>query len=244
VLQAEIAAAHDVAFGQGYSLSVGEHRATQIEVFPNSQTVRVTTQAARIELFRQAPPTRTTEGVIFSQDHKHQSLSLTLSPTGEVSLTLTPAASSDAVERSVTVTVPAESIIEPFIGKQPLSGHPVSFGDHSEHPMEAAADQEQMTEEKQQRITLTGRVGRTPHLRMTKSGKTIATFPVAVHEEDGSTTWHQVVAFDERAKKLHEILAKGQSVQVIGYLHEREAKTKGRQPKIVQEVYAAVVKQR
>jgi hypothetical protein len=243
-LNSEAGAVGDVAFGEGYSYHVGEQHVTCVEIFPQAQTVRLTTHAARIELFRQGPPTLTQEGVIFSQEYEQQSLHLTLSSTGEVSLALTLAPSSNAVEQSVITMASFEGIKEPLTGEQPLSGHSAPFTGHLEQQSTAPVDQEQTADEKQQRITLTGRVGKVPHLRTTKGGKTIATFPVAVHQEDGSTTWHTVVAFDERAQKLHETLTKGQSVQVIGYLHEREAKTKGGQPKIVQEVYAAVVKQR
>ncbi len=72
----------------------------------------------------------------------------------------------------------------------------------------------------------------------------IARFPLAVRDEAEQTTWHTILAFNERARKLAETLTKGQLAEVIGYVHERQVKGRSHQPKMVEEVYAAVVKPR
>jgi single-stranded DNA-binding protein len=70
----------------------------------------------------------------------------------------------------------------------------------------------------------------------------IARFPLAEHHEENRTTWHQVVAFGPRAEKLKGMLTKGQVIEVIGYLHERQVRGRDGKTKTVQEVYAAVIK--
>lgn len=94
----------------------------------------------------------------------------------------------------------------------------------------------------QERITLLGRVGTEPRFRTTKNDVLVCNFPLAVHDEAGSTTWHDIVAFNERAVKLQDSLHKGQEVEVVGYVHRQTVKGKGGQPKEKREVWAAVVK--
>lgn len=98
--------------------------------------------------------------------------------------------------------------------------------------------------EKPQRLTLTGRLGRVPSFRTTRNGTLIASFPLAVRDEAGETTWHTILAFGERAEHLREGLAKGQHLEVIGYLHQRERTTRSGETRIIDEVYATVVKPR
>jgi hypothetical protein len=240
VLNTEAAIVHDVAFGDGYALALGQPPATHIEIFPKSQTVRVTTSAARVELFCQAPPTTSAASVVFTQEHAAQTLRLTLAPSGEVDLAITPATPQNATESPTMPTDTGVDRQEPFREETGGGDNFMPIATLSEQGTPSTED----SPEKQQRITIAGRVGKAPHLRTTNSGRVVASFPVAVHNDDGTTTWHTVVAFDARAKKLQETVASGQSIEVIGYLHEREAKTKGGNSKMVQEVYAAVVKSR
>jgi Single-strand binding protein family len=92
------------------------------------------------------------------------------------------------------------------------------------------------------RVTLTGRVGQEPRFRTTNSGTLVGSFPLAVHEEDGKTAWHTVVAFKERAEQLQTAIGKGQEVDVVGYVHASEYKDKDGNSKERKEVWASVVK--
>lgn len=94
------------------------------------------------------------------------------------------------------------------------------------------------------RLSLGGRLGRAPSFRTTRSGRLIASFPLAVRDEAGETTWHTVLAFDERAEQLRDQVAKGQYVEVVGYLHQRERTTRSGQTRVIEEVYATVIKPR
>jgi single-stranded DNA-binding protein len=113
----------------------------------------------------------------------------------------------------------------------------------------AASQQHTATETEQERISLTGRLGRDPSFRTTKTGSLVGKFPLAVHREDGDTTWHTVLAFGPRAEQLQKRvtageLTQGREVDVVGYLHVNERPGKDGTPRKVQEVYAVAVKKR
>ncbi len=99
-------------------------------------------------------------------------------------------------------------------------------------------------EPKATRLNLAGRLGRMPSFRSTRNGTVIASFPLAVRDEAGDTTWHTVLAFGDRAEQLREDLAEGQQIEVIGYLHQRERTTRPGETRIIDEIYATVVKPR
>ena len=105
---------------------------------------------------------------------------------------------------------------------------------------EAAADQAE-----QERLTLVGRLGQDPTLRTSRGGVLIARFPLGVKDEadPNKTTWHQVLAFRQRAELVRDRLHRGHVVEVIGYRHEREIPGKTG-TRTVAEIYATVVKPR
>src|SRR5581483_1933313 len=95
---------------------------------------------------------------------------------------------------------------------------------------------------RQERMTLLGRVGAEPRFRTTKNDTLVCTFPLAVHDDAGGTSWHRIVAFGERALRLQDSLQKGQEVEVVGYRHTREGmdrRTGTRRHR--EEIWAAVV---
>ncbi len=97
----------------------------------------------------------------------------------------------------------------------------------------------------QERVTLTGRLGQHPRIRTTSKGTLIAQFPLGVKDAADltKTTWHQVVAFQQRAEQVRDTLTKGDAVEVIGYRHARQIP--GRTgPRMVEQIYATVLKPR
>ena len=108
--------------------------------------------------------------------------------------------------------------------------------------LELAAGSPDTPEPKAERLTLRGRAGTDPTFRTTRNGTSIVRFPLAVRDEAGETAWHTVVAFGDRAERLRGVLHRGGVVEVVGYLHERSARTRGGQPRVVRELYAAVVR--
>jgi|LakMenE18May11ns_1017448.scaffolds.fasta_scaffold9880897_3 single-strand DNA-binding protein len=80
--------------------------------------------------------------------------------------------------------------------------------------------------------TVTGNVGKTPELRTTSGGKPMTTFGVAsTYKRKGgepTTTWVDVVCFDEAAEAVCESLNKGDRVMVTGRVElERYQKKDG-----------------
>ena len=70
-----------------------------------------------------------------------------------------------------------------------------------------------------------------------------------MHQEDGQTSWHSVLAFGNRAERLQRRvqageLTQGREVDVVGYLHTNTRPGKDGTPRKVQEVYAVAVKKR
>jgi hypothetical protein len=101
---------------------------------------------------------------------------------------------------------------------------------------------EQSNREGRERINLTGRVGIEPRFRTTKNDTLVCTFPLAVHTEDGSTKWHDLVAFKERALKLQGSLHKGEEIEIVGHPHTKQVPGKDGKPKEKREIWAAVVR--
>ena len=95
----------------------------------------------------------------------------------------------------------------------------------------------------QPRVTYSGRLGTDPRTKVTPKGKFVMEFPVAV-AVDGQEkpNWHNTVVFDEKARKLEGVLAKGIAVDCIAYEHRkvRRDEQTGRRRETV-EYYATAV---
>src|SRR3712207_4428405 len=81
-LNTEPRTVEDEAFGQGQLYSLGNEQATRLEIYPDTHTVRVTTRAARIELFQQEQPALTETGIVFTYEQKHHKGQLALTTDG------------------------------------------------------------------------------------------------------------------------------------------------------------------
>ncbi len=94
------------------------------------------------------------------------------------------------------------------------------------------------------RVTLRGRLGAEPRFRTTtRRGELVASFPLGVHPDGETTTWHSIVAFGERAKRLQEKpLNKGQEVEIVGYVHERISHPREGQEKVLRQIYATAIR--
>jgi single-strand DNA-binding protein len=100
--------------------------------------------------------------------------------------------------------------------------------------------------EKQERVTLAGRVGAKPAFRTTPRGVLVATFPLGVKDEADSeqTTWHTILAFQKRAALVRDTVHKGDALEVIGYRNQRSYTGRDGKDHAVVEVHAAVIKPR
>jgi single-strand DNA-binding protein len=68
-------------------------------------------------------------------------------------------------------------------------------------------------------VTLTGRLTADPILRRTQTGIAVTNFRLAVNHDDGTATFHSVVAWKRTAEVVAQFLKKGRLVEVTG--HER-----------------------
>jgi single-strand DNA-binding protein len=93
----------------------------------------------------------------------------------------------------------------------------------------------------QERVQLAGRVGGDPTFRTTAKGTQVGRFSLAVRNEDNSTTWYPIVAFNRRADQMKGVVEKGAALSVVGYLHSREARSRDGKPRTITEVYAVAV---
>jgi single-stranded DNA-binding protein len=87
-----------------------------------------------------------------------------------------------------------------------------------------------MAEEKKdnsERVTITGRIGISPAVMETSTGKRILKLPVAVRAEGQvKPKWEQVFFFGERADDVASRVQKGQLITVVGYRKEIEQSRK------------------
>lgn len=214
VLNAKAKRAQDAVFGEGERFALGPTGRNIVELFPGSQAVRITTDFARIVLYAAGELQLSQQGITLGHGDTH----VTVTPEGDVALTI---GSPDMVGASAAST-----------------------SEEAAGPDQSFERSQPKSDEQKERLTVLGRVGATPSFRTSPKGTLIARFPVAVHEAENKTTWHTVLAFGERAEKLKESLEKGGQVEVVGYRHFREARTRNGQPKTVEELYAVVVKNR
>jgi hypothetical protein len=145
------------------------------------------------------------------------------------------------LERAIHMLVDA---LERCAGDEPTCPHCGPARVFAAEVLETETQQPVSSKREQERLTVSGRVGAEPTFRTTANGVLVARFPVAVHHDDESTTWETVVAFGGKAEGLRGALQKGQMIQVIGYVHDRQVTTRAGDVKTVREVYAAAVKAR
>jgi len=237
----------DLGQGAGYLVNPsGSYVA--LELYPARHVAKLSTVDVAVELSGVTPPLTTPKGVIFEQSTASQKTRLTVTASGGLSLSIEP--QTNISEDSELAQTPAAVAIDTnrrSEGTRPVvtdSGAVETVSGDLPKPTESAPTDE---ERKQERVTLQGRVGRDPLLRTTRTGKTVAQFPLGVHgveEGKDKTTWHQVVVFDKKAQALQGSVKKGDPVQVVGYKHEKEVQGKDGTPRMVEEIYAVVVKPR
>ena len=71
------------------------------------------------------------------------------------------------------------------------------------------------------KVMLIGRLGHSPELRQSQSGKSVCSFTLATdtgYGDNKKTDWHKVTVFDKAADKCAKYLRKGSSVYVEGRL--------------------------
>jgi hypothetical protein len=216
ILGANARKARDVAFGDGDALTFGDEEATTVEVYPDANVARVTTEKARIELFGVPGYTVTHERLVFVHGPETDESRLLVRGDGKTSY--------------YPVLRAAETSTSPDIA---VSGHQDSpkptDPSHNVTGRNGAASGSPEGEKggEVQQMQLQGRLGRDPWFS-TRDDRPAAGFPLAVNPPDGSKAiWHDVVTFDETAGQLDEAfkkrqILKGKPVAVTGQTVIRE----------------------
>jgi Single-strand binding protein family len=235
----------DPILGNGVRLQLGRSPGTELELFPAAGVVRIATPDVHVALVRHDAPTIDSAGVIFDHAGPHGVSRLAIAPDGVVALTLTPAPDRSprvpAPERPVDASTSAKRPSDRVSPSQPVADNPAVSDDPSRDQSDDASDEQG----EKTRVHLQGRLGAAPRFRTTVNDKLIVQFPLAVHNDDKSTTWHTVVAFGDKAAQIQAAeLKKGEPIGVIGYEHERTYTKKDGTVKTEIQIYAAVVKRR
>lgn len=229
-----------------------------LEVFPTAGITRVDTPSALIQVAVQPRvETGNGQGITLDLSDAGVETALTLHPDGAVLFSCVPGApepSTTAPDATSSTNVPLarsgasedhdSAAHIPTVTTRP----PSTQRNGSTTPGAPAASEDRDTKEAEPRVQLTGRLGRTPTFRTSPRGTQIGSFSLAVHGQDGATTWHSIVAFGTRAEQLqHRVaqgeLGKGQEVNVVGYQHTREMPTKTGS-RTVTEIHAVAVMKR
>jgi hypothetical protein len=269
-LDTRSATVRDVAYGEGWQYSIGRGDA-RLEIHPGTGVTRLTASGVRVELFGSTVTGVSPGGVEFSRTQPGQDASLTLVPGGGIVFTLVAGGERRPPIQTEHHTTPPSPTPPPLTGPEtaqeredlgaglhipPPTGDAPSASQAVQRPAPSSPGEERTTnhqqtaaETEQERIALTGRLGRDPSFRTTKTGSLVGRFPMAVHREDGHTDWHTVLAFGPRAEQLQRRVTSGELVQgrevdVVGYRHVNTRPGKDGTPREVQEVYAVAVKKR
>jgi hypothetical protein len=217
-----------------------------LEVFPDHDVVRVTTRDMESLTFPTRGAPHIEDGAVVFADRRSR---LTVHADGEVLWKRVPHGT-DAPAAQTTVDGSTSDLPRQPSGPEKASEAVVpAHEDVSKPGADGQTPRTTTAETEEERVELTGRLGYTPKFRTTPKGTRVGKFSLAVHLEDGSTTWHTVLAFAARAHKLEQRvtageLPKGREVDVIGYAHTREQQGKNGKTRIVREIYAAAVKGR
>jgi hypothetical protein len=211
-LGAEPRVTRDVAHGDGEALDVGE---TTLEVYPTAGVTRVTTPDARIELYRVPSYAVTGERVVFEQGDQDDRSRLLVRDDGKVSFY--------PVLRATESSRTGDTALS---GRQdsPATTDPPNNVTRRNDATPTSSEGEKGGEV--QTLRLQGRLGSNPWFRLDQEPP-VGGFPLAVHSEQGQTTWHKVIVFDSAAGQLHEAvdnkqIGKGRLVEVTGQTVVRE----------------------
>jgi hypothetical protein len=192
-LGAEPRTMRDVAHGDGEALNVGD---TVLEVYRDAGFARVTTADARIELFRVPNYSISGERVVFEQGDQDDRSRLQVRADGKVAF------------HPVLRGTESPTTNETRGNGEQLPTSPSALPERTtRRPDTAIAAAPEGEEPPEQQLT--GRLGRDPWYIPRDDGS-FAGFPLAVNDEQGKTTWHNVVVNGELADQVKAGLQTGQ----------------------------------
>lgn len=88
------------------------------------------------------------------------------------------------------------------------------------------------------KLILIGNLTRDPEMKVTKSGKSVCEFTVAVNDRQGNAQYFRVTAWDKRGDSCGRYLSKGKKVYVAGPVTARTYQTNSGETRVSLEVTA------
>lgn len=229
---------HD--YGNGFDYELGPDPDAGLTIFPDDNSVQFISGDVVLGFYDIEAPILRSDGVIFESRTPKIHSTLVVRDTGEITFISARAPKADPWDAPQHAPEPQRA--PPTVTE---SSTPV---EQPERPPQTATNgykdssNTKQETERQEKVNVVGRAGRDPRVTRTKAGDMVAKFPLAEHVTDDAgadqTKWHNVVAFKTRAADVAATVKKGQTLRVIGYLHEKP----GRNGKTEHEIYAAVVK--
>lgn len=209
-LEADSRGVRDVAHGDGEAFTLGR-QGTELEVYPGAGVARVTTESARVELFR-VPGYRLSEAnhVIFELSNEQDRLRLLVGSEGHISLRPLLRATGSPITRQ-TSPDGHQDRMSPVRASQAVTAPPPV-----DHPVAAESEQ-------REQVTITDRVGGDRIWTKTDGDATARVFLFAHNHTDGEPpTWYHVHTRGEVADQVQVgarqgWLRKRKYVTVTGY---------------------------
>jgi single-stranded DNA-binding protein len=242
--------------GNGYSVWVGQgEKQVGVGVFPEAKAVQVVSGTSILRLDNVHLVKRRGQQLHLEAMEEHENVSVDIGSDGAVVLRRRPrlaehddegaqASGEEEVPFAVTAAPPAQEapkVRRPR--KQPTQDQPQKREDTRQDSQPETTAMVPATTENERR-TIRGRVGNEIRFRTTaRRNMLVASFPLGEHPDLETTIWHTIVVFGDRAQKLKEKgLTRGQEIEVVGYVHEREGKNQAGEPKKIQEIYATAIR--
>lgn len=241
-------AIHEPGLGHGYAMVIGhDDTEARVGIFPQVNAVQVVSGSSILRIEKVMRVRQRDDQLLFEAVENEERVTLELSPTGRFALIRTPLLGETGEALAAPDPAP-----RPSAPDSPPSPTPTKRQTESIRParQSAPADTEEQTTHtahtENDRLTIRGRVGGEVRFRQSgRRGMLIGTFPLGEHPDLETTLWHAIVVFGDRAAKLKEKgLSKGQEIEVVGYIHERQVKStgEGQESKTVRELYATAIR--
>jgi len=245
-------AIHEPGLGHGYAITVGhEDTEARVGVFPQVNAVQIVSGSSILRLEKIVRVRRRDEHLVLEALENEERVTLEISPEGRFALIRQPLLSGSGERIAEVSPAPMSTTTAPMAPEAtPVNRRRADGGAGTPAKQSASSGSGELpTAAENERVTIRGRVGSEARFRQSgRRGMLIGTFPLGEHPDLETTIWHTVVVFGDRAQKLHEKgLTKGQEIEVVGYIHERQVNSvkstaEDQGSKLVKELYATAIR--
>jgi hypothetical protein len=207
-LRAETEIVDDLYHGQGVLFRIGLSR-SKLAAWEQHNYIEATTEVIQVRMADVGRPGIDDSGVIFySRERPGQAVWIDHLGT----ITAHSAGLSPAPEHLYPEPTGSLPTHQPVLDAAPNA--PVTAKQAGQQDAADSTPVEQR--EQSNRVEIIGRVGWEPKYREFQSGNARLQFSISQQLEDGSTRWHTVKAFKERARKYRDTVHKGDAVHLVG----------------------------